>query len=234
MVKQAYYALSMFAWSAISVNAFLQPPAHALISRKNLAPTYLQAKPTMLKTDSQSSFDPLRLGDDYKLKSNSSTSKLATFTAFAIMMLSPEVTNAAGPDWGIFEGRTGSLLHPAMMASMFVFSVTTGLLGFQIRRTREIGDEIKELKRAIPDFEGGNLEDAIAKAESQETVDFRLVELLKAAVPTQKTINELTAERKTIIANNPRDKHFSQGALLAFLGTAFAIEVRIHYFPHFY
>merc|ERR1712232_753240 len=37
-------------------------------------------------------------------------------------------------------------------------------------------------------------------------------------------ISELTVERKELASAGPRDKHFSNGALLAFLGTAFAIE----------
>jgi len=222
MVKQGCYALSVFALSVNSVNAFTQPPTRTRISTDRQVSVSLQEQ--LRRNESPFSFDPLDLGNDDKMNSNFSTNKAASLLTMATLMMTPEVTNAAGPDWGIFEGRTGSLLHPAMMASMFLFSITTGLLGWQIRRTREIGDEIKELKRAIPKFEGNDLQDAIAKAEAEETVDFRLVEMLKAAVPTQKSINELTAERKTIIANNPRDKHYSQGALLAFLGTAFAIE----------
>ena len=51
-----------------------------------------------------------------------------------------------------------------------------------------------------------------------------LASQLKDAIPTQTLISQLTTERKEIASKSPRDKHFSQGALLAFLGTAFAIE----------
>merc|ERR1712127_1117648 len=47
---------------------------------------------------------------------------------------------------------------------------------------------------------------------------------LRAAVPLNAQIAELQTERKELAAKSPRDTHFSQGALLAFLGTSFAIE----------
>lgn len=50
----------------------------------------------------------------------------------ALIASFPLEASAAGPDWGIFEGRTLSILHPAMMAGMFLFSISTALLGFSI------------------------------------------------------------------------------------------------------
>ena len=44
------------------------------------------------------------------------------------IMMSPEVTNAAGPDWGLFEGKTGSLLHPIMMFAMATYTLSTALV----------------------------------------------------------------------------------------------------------
>jgi predicted lipid-binding transport protein (Tim44 family) len=122
---------------------------------------------------------------------------------------------AAEPDWGIFEGRTGSLLHPIMMGGLFLYSAYTAFLGFQYRRQRTIGDEISALKKTIPaaatDAEGNELPPSPAVVQAQEQ------------------IASLTAERKDLSQKAPRDQHFAQGALLAFLGTAFAIEVRLHY-----
>jgi len=137
-----------------------------------------------------------------------------------VATVSPSVANAAGPDWGIFEGRTGSLLHPVMMAGLLVFSLYTGFLEFQWSRQREIGEEINSLKKGMPKISGfSSLSDAISGAE--EGTD---VSALKAALPVEKLIAELTADRKELASQGNRDKHFSQGALLAFLGTAFAIE----------
>jgi len=44
--------------------------------------------------------------------------------------MSPEITHAAGPDWGLFEGKTGSLLHPIMMFAMAGFTVSTALVSY--------------------------------------------------------------------------------------------------------
>jgi hypothetical protein len=81
-----------------------------------------------------------------------------------------------------------------MMGSLLLFSLSTAILGFQWRRQRTLGDEISALKKTLRTLQ----------IESQ--------------------INELTQERKELAAAGPKDKHFSQGSLLALLGTAFAIE----------
>lgn len=111
-------------------------------------------------------------------------------------------------DIAIFKGKTLSLLHPVMMLGLLGFSLSTGLLGLQWRRQRTLGDEISALKTTIP---------ATAEGEDSPT---------PAALAIQAEVDALTAERKQLAAEGPRDKHFSQGALLAFLGTLFAIEVR--------
>merc|ERR1712232_895360 len=70
-----------------------------------------------------------------------------------------------------------------------------------------------------PTFQGSSLAEAISASEDPSEIA-----ALKAAIPLEEQIAELTAERKELASAGPRDKHFSQGALLAFLGTAFAIE----------
>jgi hypothetical protein len=57
---------------------------------------------------------------------------------------------AAGGEFGILEGRTAALIHPAVMGGLFVASVYAGYLGWQWRRTRTIGDDIKALKAQLP------------------------------------------------------------------------------------
>lgn len=139
--------------------------------------------------------------------------------------LVPEVANAAGPDWGLFEGKTGSLLHPVVMGSMFLLSCTTAFKGFQYRRQRTLGDDITALKRNLPNLGGAvSLKEAIAQAETGE--DAVLVSKLKAALPIQNEIDALVAERKELTSQNVRESHWNQGAILAFMGTAFAIEGR--------
>ena len=150
----------------------------------------------------------------------------ATSMAGVFWALSSSMAGAAGPDWGLFEGKTGSLLHPVMMFALVGGSVYTALLGFQWRRQRTIGDEIKALKKEMPSFSGSSLSEAIAEAKSAESVDIALVASLEKALPLQAQLDELDAERKELVALGPRDKHFNNGALIAFLGTSFAIEVR--------
>ena len=172
--------------------------------------------------ESVGQFDPLNLSDESPARP---ASKAAT-TAIAAMMSSPLAANAAGPDWGIFEGRTGSLLHPIAMFSMAAFSVSTAILGFQWRRQRTIGDEISSLKKSLPDLGGASsVSDALAAAQSAESVDSALVSKLRAALPIGSEIDALTKERKDLASSGPRDKHFNQGSLLLFTGIAFAIEV---------
>lgn len=169
------------------------------------------------------SFDPLNLSDE----SSRHTSTAALAAATAALMSSPLAANAAGPDWGIFEGRTGSLLHPIAMFGMAALSASTALLGFQWRRQRTLGDEISALKKTLPDLGGASsVSDALAAAQSAENVDSALVSKLKAALPVESEINALTKERKDLAGAGPRDKHFNQGSLLMFMGIAFAIEVR--------
>jgi len=165
--------------------------------------------------------------DDCEVEANANNnmledaSKLALTTA-SVWAATASASLAAGPDWGIFEGRTLSLVHPAMMASLLVYSLYTAFLGFQWKRQRTLGDEISALKKSLPvaDVPG-------ALATAKEAGDSAEVSKLESAMSTVKEIESLTQERKDLAAAGPRDKHYAQGALLAFLGTAFAIEVRL-------
>jgi len=179
------------------------------------ASTFLHAQ-----TPTPATFDPLELSSTNEQPPKQWKKQAMIFGAAWIV--SPQVTHAAGPDWGLFEGKTGSLLHPIMMFAMAGFTVSTALLGFDWRRQRTIGDEISTLKKTLPKYTQSTLTEAIAAAE--ENQDMYLASQLKNAAPMEALISELTVERKEIAAKAPRDKHFSQGALLAFLGTAFAIE----------
>lgn len=154
----------------------------------------------------------------------SSVAKVATTAGLWAAMA--DISSAAGPDWGIFEGRTLSLLHPLTMGSLLLFSLYTALLGFQWRRQRTMGDEISALKKSLPDLGSSKtVSEALAAAKAEESPDAAKIAKLTAALPVEQQIKDLTTERKDLAAANPRDQHYSQGALLAFLGTAFAIEV---------
>jgi hypothetical protein len=53
---------------------------------------------------------------------------------------------AIGREYGIVEGQIFSLMHPAFMFFLLGSSLYAGYLGFQWRRVRELGTEIKGLK----------------------------------------------------------------------------------------
>ena len=46
-------------------------------------------------------------------------------------------------EFGILEGRTVAMIHPITMLILFGISVSTGYVGLQWRRLREIGNEIR-------------------------------------------------------------------------------------------
>lgn len=62
---------------------------------------------------------------------------------------------AAGGAYGILEGRTGALVHPALMFFLFGATAFTGFLGWQWRRVRTIPDEVAELKTQLPKVPAG-------------------------------------------------------------------------------
>lgn len=181
------------------------------------------------------SFDPLNLSDHDPSSPPSPagarggrSAVVAASAALTALSSHPLVASANNsPDWGLFEGRTGSLLHPAAMIGMAAFSISTALLGFDWRRQRTIGEEISALKKTMPKLNGAkSVSEAISAAQEAEEADMAHVATLRAAMPIEAEIEALSKERKELASAGPRDKHFNQGSLLLFIGTAFAIEVR--------
>ncbi|EJK60382.1 hypothetical protein THAOC_19276 [Thalassiosira oceanica] len=202
----------------LATSALAFRPPHLAASRHGISS---QAFDTDEKVTEH--FDPLNLSSSTVTDDESRSVRNAAVAAVAL--LTPMSASAAGPDWGIFEGRTLSLLHPASMLGMAALSVSTALLGFQWRRQRTISGEINELKAQLPNLNGAKtVSEALAAAQSAEMVDTSYVASLRAATTIENEINALTQERKDLAANGPRDKHFNQGSTLLFLGTFFAIE----------
>jgi len=59
------------------------------------------------------------------------------------------VALAVDGEFGVFEGRTFALIHPIVMASLFLYTLWAGYLGWQWRRVRTIQNEINELKKQV-------------------------------------------------------------------------------------
>jgi hypothetical protein len=100
---------------------------------------------------------------------------------------------------GVFEGKTGSLLHPVMMFGMLMLSASTALLGFEWRRQRTIGGEISDLKKTLPKLNGASsVKEALKVCQAAEEIDLSQLALLKSALPIDSQIQELQNERKTL------------------------------------
>jgi hypothetical protein len=82
------------------------------------------------------------------------------------------------------------------------------------------------LKKSLPDLGGASsVAEALKAAQTEDAPNAALINKLKTAVPIDAQIKELQQERKSLSDKGPRDKHYSQGAMLAFIGTVFALEV---------
>lgn len=215
--------LTLLGLTTISSASAFAPAVHRVQPHINVQ----MQKPLIVRfAESSNEFSPFEDGISNTNIINNAKTATATVATWAT---SASVASAAGPDWGIFEGRTGSLLHPVMMASLLLFSLSTGFLGLQWRRQRTIPAEISSLKKTIPNLNGASsLSAAIVAAkavnEDGSANDLSVISAYEMALPVEKQIKELTAERKELATQGNRDKHFNQGAMLAFLGTAFAVE----------
>lgn len=158
-----------------------------------------------------------------KFDLSSTFSKTASTTLIS-WLATTGMASADSPDWGLFEGRTGSILHPITMGGLFGLSLYTAYLGFQWRRQRTLGDEISSLKKQMPNLGSyKTIQEALDSGEMDSSEEAQL----KAAIPVEKEMNDLTAERKELASQGNRDKHYLQGTIIAFLGTVFAIEVSL-------
>lgn len=202
-------ATSAFAPNAFVSNALVSQPG-SLLRHHGTRSLSKGCSPLFVGPEARDEVVETSRSSPQQVQKPSGTMTFAAVTTAALIALtsSPLAALAApSPDWGIFEGKTGSLLHPIMMGSLLLYSAYTAYLGFQWRRQRTMGDEIKSLQASLPP--------PPAEGESPSP----------QATALSSQIAELQAERKSLAAAGPRDKHFSQGALLVFLGTAFAIEV---------
>lgn len=75
---------------------------------------------------------------------------LAAFAAAAPLLIHADAALATGGAFGLLEGRSAALVHPAVMLILFTLTGYAGFLGWQWRRTRTIGDDIKALKAQLP------------------------------------------------------------------------------------
>ncbi|KAK4748401.1 hypothetical protein SAY87_014987 [Trapa incisa] len=136
------------------------------------------------------------------------SASLTLATAALPFCLDTKDALAAGGEFGILEGRTLALIHPAVMGGLFVYTLWAGYLGWQWRRVRTIQTEINELKKQVKPV-------PVAPDGS--------VPLEVPPSPVELQIQQLTEERKELIKGNFRDRHFNAGSILLGFGVFEAI-----------
>lgn len=158
---------------------------------------------------------------------------IGVVTTFLIVLFGlPAVSYAdASPDWGIFEGKAGSLLHPVGMGGLLLLQISTATKGFQWRRQRTISEEISILnKEKLPPLpEGATTLQEYVDMMKRAGIDDKeilliLYNLYKNALEVDLQVKALTEERTVLASQNNRDRHFYQGAILAFLGIVLAMD----------
>lgn len=223
-------------------NAFLMPTS-ITVNKASFQVVYTTAadntKFSAMNVDQDQDQDRM-----FHLEISTGSSEIVTGAMASLCLFSSTAANAAGPDWGVFEGKTGSLLHPTVMIGMLALSVSTAILGFEWRRQRTIGNEISSLKKSLPKLDGAStIAEAIKNCQSSDGTSSANLAQLQSALPIESKIKELQIERASLAGKGPRDKHYGQGAVLAFLGTVFAIEGPLNTFaragklfpgPHLY
>mmetsp|Transcript_3658 Transcript_3658/g.6225 ORF Transcript_3658/g.6225 Transcript_3658/m.6225 type:complete len:291 (+) Transcript_3658:98-970(+) len=117
--------------------------------------------------------------------------------ALTTFMLPAQEVLAKDREFGILEGKTIALTHPAIMFFLFGATAWAGYLGWQWRSVRTTGEEIAALKKQLP------------KPDAEGKV---------AASPLDTQIAELTATRKELVAGGFKDRHHDWGNLLLSLG----------------
>ncbi|MEW5306132.1 MAG: hypothetical protein WDW36_008622 [Sanguina aurantia] len=141
------------------------------------------------------------------VKATATESKQIDWTLPTVALLAPffmqvNESMAKGGELGILEGRSAALLHPIVMGSLFVASLYSAYLGYQWKRTREIVDEVRDMKRMLPAMVG----------------DVRPPSPLDAQIVAKE------AERKVLLEGKHKDKHFAMGSILLASGVGIAIE----------
>lgn len=129
--------------------------------------------------------------------------QLTGVAGILVPLLLSDPAFAATPDGEhLTKGTLVSLIHPAIMDILFLSTLWTGYLGWQWRRTRTIPEELKQLKKELPekDAEGNR---PVSKVDGR--------------------IAALEEQRKLMSKKEYKGRHHNWGGLLMGLGTATAV-----------
>eukprot|EP00471_Norrisiella_sphaerica_P004274 CAMPEP_0184478144 /NCGR_PEP_ID=MMETSP0113_2-20130426/256_1 /TAXON_ID=91329 /ORGANISM="Norrisiella sphaerica, Strain BC52" /LENGTH=335 /DNA_ID=CAMNT_0026855833 /DNA_START=34 /DNA_END=1041 /DNA_ORIENTATION=- len=181
-------------------------------------------------------YSPQKLQTKNKAPLSNIVKTLAT-TAVASAAV-PGLALAKGGEFGALEGGVPALVHPVMMVGLYATTLYAGFLGWQIRRTRTLADDISDLKKLAPSLSTpgkkyqspvgplieslkGELASADESTKSSLESDISKLQAFKS---TDDQIQALTAERKNLVKGDFRDKHFQLSSLLLALGVGIGIE----------
>jgi uncharacterized membrane protein YidH (DUF202 family) len=161
---------------------------------------------------------------------------LGVATIMSYTLIAPEEAMAAAKDWYPLAGRTGSLVHPVVMAMLLASTLYSGYLGLQWRNLRTIGQRIKDVQAQAPKLSDGKLAkfplaDSIAKVKSQnaaaEEADKATLSsdlaVLQSAIALDAQYTDLVETRDTLKKGNVKDKHQTVGSILLGVGVTVAI-----------
>ncbi|KAL6761636.1 hypothetical protein V8C86DRAFT_2533178 [Haematococcus lacustris] len=129
----------------------------------------------------------------------SSSVMLGLASVASPLLMSVQSAAATGGEYGILEGRTFALIHPIMNAIILLATGYSAYTGWQWRRARELGEEIRSLKAAAPATTGD------------------------APSPANPDIAAKEQERKSLLAGGPRDKHWYLSSFILSAGVGMAI-----------
>jgi hypothetical protein len=190
---------SPFALGASSVARRGSKPAAAAPKGLFAAPAVASLEKTSEKKSEKTSLEAGRLA------------LLATVASNPVLFGAQEAF-AKGGEFGILEGRTAALVHPAFLGILWFASLYAGYTGLQWRRVRTIKEEIDGIKASVL------VKEMVTASGETETA--------APALPAdaQAKVEELTATRKELVAGGFKDKHNNVGSLILAFGVTLAVE----------
>ena len=190
----------------------------------------------MLKMNIEDENDMITTVDDSFFSTLSSSPISSTALLVPLITLLLPYQEAMANEYGIFAGRTASMLHPVTMLMLFLTSVYSGYLGLQWRRLRGISDEIKDYQKQLPVLSSGQatypISDKIKSINEQlsSSIDDSLkntlnndLNKLKNAFDIDAKIGELQLTRKSLQAADLKDKHSTTGSYLLGAGVTVSL-----------
>ena len=160
------------------------------------------------------------------------------FMVSTLLLLPMQDAVAGGAEYGIFAGRTASMLHPVTMLLLFGTSLYSGYLGLQWRRLRGLSTEITDLQKRAPRLSSGLA--TFPLSDSMKSVNDKMrglgetdqslmqtlqrdLELLRGASELDTKIENLKVTRKQLQGADLKEKHHQTGSILLSAGVTVSL-----------